>query len=175
MAKPKKATNRAKIPLDTSFGKRDRGRPKRVPPAWVRGCADSHRHWLEVNWNDLSIPLLRAQSEQEITNALQSRDSGKEAFLPLSPLILRVLKSPNFPKRNNSQIKFLADSIAGGGTVSPRRSRDICAKERAADVNRHSIVRYEYWIECSCGYQGRSENHGCKKCGAVLLKGSELM
>ena len=158
----------AKKSLDTFLGKRDRGRPKFVNPVWVRSCADNHRNWLERNWKDLSIPLLAAQSEQRITNALQSCDSGKEEFLPLVPLILRVLKSPNFPKRKNSQIKFLADSIAGGGTVTPRRSRDICAKERAADVNKHYIVRYEYWIECSCGYKGRSENQCCKKCGAVV-------
>lgn len=173
MRKRKKIKNIAKNPLDTFSGKRGRGRPGFVDPAWVRSCADNRRSWLEMNWNDLGISLLTAQSEQQITNALQSSDSGKEELLPLASLILKVLKFSRFPKRKNAQIKFLADSIAGGGKVSPRRSRDICAQQRAADAQRHQILRYEYWIECTCGYKGRSENHGCRKCGAVLY-GPEL-
>jgi hypothetical protein len=168
MRKSKNVKNMAKNPLDTFFRKRGRGRPGFVDPAWVRSCADNHRNWLERNWNDLGTLVLKAQSEQEITNALQSRDSGKEELLPLAPLILKVLNFPKFPKRKKAQIKFLADSIAGGGKVSPRRSRDICTKQRAADAKRNHILRYEYWIECSCGYKGRSEYHRCKKCGAVL-------
>src|SRR5437867_6072956 len=66
------------------------------------------------------------------------------------------------------QINFLADSLAGTGIVSPRRSRDICAAERAKEKRTHRIIRFEFYVECSCGYKGPSENHACRKCGATI-------
>jgi hypothetical protein len=155
-------------PLDRFSGKRARGRPPTIDPSWVRGSADRYRIWLERNWNEVRAPLLAAQTEQEVTNAFQSGESGREEFVPLVSVILGVLKDQKFPKRKKAQINFLADSIAGGEVVTPRRSRDICAEERKADAQRYMILRYEYWIECSCGYKGQSENHRCKRCGAVL-------
>lgn len=169
-----KSGNRAKIPLDKFSRNRERGRPSFVPPAHVRSCADNYRRLLEAGWNDLGEPLVAAETEQDVTSALQSVPLGYPHELSrLAPLILKVRKDPKFPKRKKAQINFLADSVAGGGVVTPRRSRDICAEERAADAHRHVILRYEYWIECSCGYKGRSENHRCRKCGAVLY-GPEL-
>lgn len=157
----------AENPLDKDSEKRGRGRPRTIDPSLLRGYADSCRHWLERNWNELGVRLLSAKTEEEISKALQKIDW--ENLIPRSPnLILEVLMESKFPKRRKAQIDFLADSIAGGGTVTPRRSRDICAQQRKADAQRHYILRYEYWIECSCGYAGRSENHRCKKCGAVL-------
>ena len=178
MRKSKKVKKKSQNSLDRFSGKRKRGRPPTIPPSFVRGTADSHRLWFERNWDELAEPLLTAWSEQEVTNALKRGDLGHEGYLRLSRVILTVLKDSKFPKRKKAQIKFLADSIAGGDVVTPRRSRDICAEERQADARRHTIVRYEYWIECSCGYKGRSENHSCKRCGAVLYlsnNGSEFI
>lgn len=153
----------------SSVGKRGRGRPASVDAAIVRNSADKYRIWLERSWNELGASLLTVETEQEIIDALQRALPGYDELPPLAPLILKVLREPNFPrKRKKAQIGFLADSIGGRGKVTPRRSRDICAEERIADAQRHRIIRYEYWIECSCGYKGRSENHLCRRCGAVL-------
>ena len=168
MSKRKTLIKTSNISLDTFLGKRPRGRPQTIPPAFVRGCADGNRIWLERNWDELKEPLLGAQTEQEVTNAFQNCGAGSENFFLLARVILSVLRDPKFPKLKKAQINYLADSIAGGYVVTPRRSRDICAEERKADANRHYIKRYEYWIECSCRYEGFSLNRCCKKCGAVV-------
>jgi hypothetical protein len=74
------------------------------------------------------------------------------------------LHDRKFPKRRQAQINFVADSLAGLGRIAPRRSRDICADERAKAKRAHHIIRYEVYVECSCGYKGRSRNHACPKC-----------
>lgn len=157
------------FPLNEFSRKRERGRPPIVPADLVRSCADNYRILLERGWNNLAEPLLAAETEQEVANILRTAALGYQHEISLlGPLIFQIKRDLKFPKRKKAQMNFLADSIAGGGKVTPRRSRDICAEERARDAQRHYIVRYEYWIECSCGYQGRSENHSCRKCGAVL-------
>ena len=166
---PMKDRNKAKIPLDRISGRRGRGRPPQINPAIVRSYADRLRLTLDRGWDQLGEPLMGAQNEQEIANAIKNGlPDCEHELLRFAPLILKVRKAQRFPKKRKAQINFLADSIGAGGTVTPRRSRDICAKERAADANRHVILRYEYWIECSCGYKGRSENHRCRRCGAIL-------
>jgi hypothetical protein len=178
MAKFKKVEKIAKNPVDRFSAKRSRGRPPTINPSFVRSNADNYRILLEPHWNELGALLMAAHTELEVANALQSCDLENEVSLRLASVILKVLRGPNFPRRKKAQINFLADSIGGGEVVTPRRSRDICAEQRKADAQRHLILRYEYWIECSCGYKGRSENHSCKKCGAVLYvasSNSELM
>jgi hypothetical protein len=45
--------------------------------------------------------------------------------------MLKVLRDREFPKRNKkARINFLADSLAAKGAVTPRTSRDICARAR---------------------------------------------
>ena len=159
----------AKIPLDRFWGRRERGRPPIVPAALVRSCADNYRISLERGWNNLAEPLSAAQTEQEVANVLRIAALGYQHDISiLAPLVFQIKRDPRFPQRKKAQINFLADSVAGGGVVTPRRSRDICAKERARDAQRHYIIRYEYWIQCSCGYEGHSENRRCKECGAVV-------
>jgi hypothetical protein len=168
MAKSRNALKTArKIFSDERQGP-GRGRPPKVNPSWVRGTADSYRWVLEQKWNDLGAHLLAAQTTEEVIHALQRCHLDNYFSPALVPVIRTVLTSPNFPRRRKAQVNFLADSIAAGTVVSPRRSRDICAEQRKADAQKHKILRYEYWIECSCGYKGFSENHSCKDCGATL-------
>jgi hypothetical protein len=161
--------NRVKNPLDRFSGKRDPGRPPIIEPALVRNYADRYRVWLERSWDQLGTTLLTAKTEQEVVSGLQRTLPGYDELPPLAPLILKVVNEPGFPKKQKkAQIGFLADSLGARGIVTPRRSRDICVEQRKTDAQRHYIMRHEYWVECSCGYKGVSENHSCKICGAVL-------
>jgi hypothetical protein len=168
MRKRKTTSTTLNIPLDTVSAKRRRGRPPTIPPVLVRTTADNDRNWLAENWGKLKGPLLAARTEQEIREAIQSAGPRFDDFLGRVHVILSVLGDPKFPKQDKAQINFLADSIAGGEVVTPRRSRDICAKQRKADAETHHILRHEYWIACSCGYEGPSVYLRCKKCGALL-------
>jgi hypothetical protein len=90
-------------------------------------------------------------------------------LITLADLILLVIKDPKFPKRKQeAQINFLADSIAGYGTFTPRSSRDICERERMRIKKTHRILAYEYYVRCSCGYEGPSRNHACPKCETTI-------
>ena len=101
-------------------------------------------------------------------------DFYKQEFVPtLAPLILKVLREPTFPKRRSAQIGFLADSLAARGRVSPRRSRDISARERTKKT--HQIVRRDYYIECTCGYEGPARYGACPGCGTDTVAGPEVL
>jgi len=44
------------------------------------------------------------------------------------------MKDPKFPKQDRqAQEEFIADSLAGDGRISIRRSRDICGDERTKE------------------------------------------
>jgi hypothetical protein len=108
-------------------------------------------------WEAAGEALLQASTDEEVVHAFEKAGiSYAEEFRRLTPLVLRVLRDNRFPVRRQAQIGFLADSLAGLGRVSPRRSRDICLAERAKERKRskHRILRREYYIECSCGYEG---------------------
>ena len=95
---------------------------------------------------------------------------GSNEFSPLASLILEVIQDPHFPKRQKARINFLADSVAGVGLVTPRRSRDICAEERAAKEDAKSathILRYGA-PRGMFVHRGHSENHACRDCGAKI-------
>jgi hypothetical protein len=172
MAKRKRALKSAQNPLDRFSTKRGRGRPIKVVASAVSGRAANYRGILPLIWNDLEVPLLKAETEDDVIQAFQIAQPGGNEFPALAPLILKVVKDPRFPKRRTARINFLADSVAGVGLVTPRRSRDICAEERAAKEEAQKapyIMRYEYYVECSCGYRGHSENHACHKCGAKIV------
>ena len=62
---------------------------------------------------------------------------------------------------------LLADSLAGRGSISPRRSRDICDQERKKKV--HYIIRQDYYIECTGRYKGPAFHRKCPKCGTDRL------
>lgn len=99
------------------------------------------------------------------------RTAYKDEFKHISSFLLSVVHDPDFPKRDReARINFLADSLAARGAVTPRTSRDICAKERAKQRSKaqHRILRHEYYVECSCGYKGPARDNACRKCGAEI-------
>jgi hypothetical protein len=75
-----------------------------------------------------------------------------------------------FPKKNfERKMRHLADSIAAEGFLTPRRCRDVCLEERKRQAQLGMILRREFYIECSCGYQGPAKGGGCLQCGTKRL------
>ena len=149
--------------------KRERGRPRHIDPRIVVDSADHYRTVFPQCWPKLGSRLLAAQSPEEVATAVREEAAGISASLaPFSELILKIVKNPKFPRaRSTSQIHFLADSLGGQGYITTRRSREICAEERAKKM--HFIVRREYYIECSCGYKGPALDGACRDCGTGEL------
>lgn len=170
MRQGQEAAKNTKIPLDKVLDKRDRGRPAQMPASEIRGRADHYGDILAGLWDGLWPVLQKAQTDQDVIDAFEKNPTlDTRKFVPnLANLIFRVLHERKFPKRRDAQIKFLADSIAGLGYIVPRSSRDICEKERAKARRAHHIIRYEVYVECSCGFQGQSRNHACPECGATV-------
>jgi hypothetical protein len=168
MTKHNKSSETRNGSIDKVSPKRGRGRPPRVSASSIKGHADNYRGILHNVWDRLWPRLSEAQTTDEVAAAFENATPGGSEFTPHAALILSVLKDSKFPKRQEARINFLADSTAGLGLVTPRRSRDICAQERAREKRTHHILRYEYYVECSCGYKGHSEDHACPKCGARI-------
>ena len=154
--------------LDTPEEKKRRGPKPRAVPTWLRGRADNWRNVLPHVWPKLWPALKKANTVDDVRDALEFAVPYKDYFISHPALILGILKDPKFPKTDRGRVNFLADSAAGFGEVSPRRSRDICAAERAAAKKVGQILRWEYYIECSCKYKGYSMGHACPDCGAKL-------
>ena len=166
MPKRKKARKTPKKALDTVSGKRPRGRPG-VRPSEISGRSYHYRLLFSQIWKDVGDALLKAQTEEEVVRAFDPWPSYKQDFAPISALVLKVLREQKFPKRRKPQINFLADSLAGRGWISPRRSRDICERERKKKVN--YIIRQDYYIECTCRYKGPALHGRCPRCGTDRL------
>jgi len=86
---------------------------------------------------------------------------------------LKIVNDPKFPKRAAAQIRYLADSLAGVEQVTPRRSRDIVAEER--NRIRHKIIRQDYYIACTCGYEGPALDGACRGCGTREIESRLLL
>ena len=174
MVEREKRSRRPKETLDTDLQKRGRGRPPKIPPSEVVARADDYREVLEAMWDKLWPPLSVAETKEDVSTAIQNADPYQRGqFVPSAALILAMVKDTKFPKRRQTRINYLADSLAASGVVTPRRSRDICAQERAKAQRATHIIRYEFYVECSCGYHGTSRNHACSKCGAPIPLGLE--
>lgn len=170
MPKRKKSAKKLQNPLDRSPQKRGRGRPYKIRASEVSGRAYNYRLIFNQTWDVLGEQLLKAMTEEEVLQAFE-RTSYKNEFAALASLILEVLRDQDFPKRDKeARINFLADSLAARGIVTPRTSRDICARQRAKERNKskYKILRHEFYIECSCGYKGPAQNDACRKCGAEI-------
>jgi hypothetical protein len=169
MTRHKESAERPQNWPDVAPKKRGRGRPPKVRPSEIKGRADNYRGILQNVWEQLWPALSEAQTEDDVIAALQNARPYDREFAAWASLFLAVLKERSFPRRQRARINFLADSLAGTGIVSPRRSRDICAAERAKEKRTHHIIRCEFYVECSCGYKGPSKDRACRKCGAAIL------
>jgi len=169
MAKRKKDAAKPQNPLDTFYGKRGRGRPG-VRASEIAGRSYNYRLIFSQIWDAVGGALLRATTEAEVIQAFEKDGRYTNEFRHIGPLILKVRSEKRFPKKREAQIGFLADSLAGLGRISPRRSRDICDAERAKQrkKSKHRILRQEYYVECSCGYKGPALDNACRVCGAEI-------
>jgi hypothetical protein len=169
--KSKQSQKNTEIPIDKVSRKKPRGRPPKIQPSWVRGRADNYRYTFGLIWPHIWPGLSTAQTQRDVIQSLTRQEVGPYALelIQMADLILQVVRDPKFPKRQRqAQINFMADSIGGHGLVTPRRSRDICERERARIERVYQILRYEYYVECSCGYKGVSRNHACAQCEAQI-------
>jgi hypothetical protein len=164
MPKRKKDRKMAKKPLDTVFGKRSRGRPG-VRKSEISGRSYNYRLIFSQIWKVVGDALMKAKAEEDVLRAFDLTPGYKQEFSPLASLILQVLNDPKFPKRPEPQRSFLADSLAGIGRISPRRARDICEQERKRQKKEHHIIRQDFYIECTCRYEGPALHGKCPKCG----------
>jgi len=151
----KKEIKELKKELDSLPGGFHKGRPPRVFAEDIVGRADNYRGIFEQVWSDLWPLLSKAKTEEETVKALQI---GAKVYYEKSDiwspkLVLSILRDPKFPKTRDAQVNFFADSLAGLGDITPRYSRDVCLKERARKKREHHILRFEFRIECSCGFQ----------------------
>jgi len=167
LASPESARMRARKGLDSNSPKR-RGPHRKIAPTTVLGRAENYRWILQQVWDSVWPSLSGAQSPEDIIKAMENARPYDREFVPCAAAILGILKEKRFPKRRKARANFIADSIAGIPNVSPRRSRDICVEERARRKRAHHIIRYEFYIVCSCGRKGHSINHACPKCGAEI-------
>jgi hypothetical protein len=178
MAKREKVFRNPQKMLDAFAEKRVRGRPYKIRASEVTGRAYNYRLIFSQTWEVVAEHLLSATTEDEVFRAFE-RTAHKDEFARIASLVLAVLHDPDFPKRDKeARINFLADSLAARGMVTPRTSRDICGKARAMERAKspHKIVRKEFYIECSCGYQGPARDNACRKCGAeIALSFEELL
>ncbi len=172
MAKQKEGVPKPINPLDTFSTKRPRGRPRKVNPSEIRGRADNYRRMLNQVWDSLWPLLAQAETDEDVIRAFDegAGSYGREFVPALAGLILEVMRERRFPERREPRINFLADSLAARGAARPRRSRDICADERAKQDNKspHKIIRKEFYIECECSYKGPALDDACRKCGAEI-------
>ncbi len=165
--KPAKKPEKA---LDTFSKRRARGRPASVDPSVLLGRAEDYHYQFGQVWKRLWPRLSHAQTDQDVIDAFVAEAQPYAPnFMPgLANLVTRVLRDPKFPKRHEAQIVFLADSLAGLSYVTPRSSRDICQRERIRVKRAHHIIRWEVYVECSCGFKGRSRDLACRKCGTEI-------
>jgi hypothetical protein len=160
---------RPKIPLDSTSEKARRGPKPNFPPGEVSTRADNYRGFLNNIWDRFWPKLSEAETEEEVISAFREAYSGFSDIVPARALmILQVKNERSFPKRRTARISFMADSLAGLEVVTARRSRDICAQERAQAKRAHKILRCEYYVECSCGYVGPSRDKACRGCGTTI-------
>ena len=162
--------------LDTFAVKRGRGRPQQIVRSWATGRAANYRTQLSQVWLNLSAPLIAARTVEQVVAAFQEHGQPYAGeFVPrMASDILALLRHPAFPTKAKARIGFLADSLGGRPSIAFRTSRDLCLKERAIERSTelakspHHICRKEFYVECSCGYEGPARDNACRKCGAPI-------
>jgi hypothetical protein len=171
MGKRRGTRKQAQKALDSVVARSARGRRPQVATDLILARSEHLQRNFDQMWNDLAPSLFSAQNAADVKRAFESdplRYNAIGAMPGWYTLIPQILRERTFPKTRDAQIKFLADSLAGWGEISPRRSRDLCAEARAHAGRETRILRYEFYVVCSCGYEGPSLDHACQKCGAHI-------
>lgn len=136
---------------------RKRGGQRRVDPEETLGRAEHFRQILGTSglWTRVCDPLLRAKTEADVLSAFGNVSEWEARPFRIGTMptvLLTTLNDRDFPKaRAEAQIAFLADSLAAEGSVTPRRSRQICREERrkrdadpegyyAESAAKHSVI-----------------------------------
>lgn len=147
--------------------------PKGVNRHIVYVNSTTLQNQLKLAWPELGSVLLASKSPEDITQAVANygKNLSQNSFAKYANLVLDIIQDRRFPqKRSKSQIMFLADSLAmPDGEITPRRCREICAEERKKEKTANRIIRRDYYIECTCGYEGPAYNDTCRKCGTSEL------
>ena len=160
---------RAKEALDR-ISLRPRGRPRKADSEAQLGSRaaayfDTFRFALPCLWDDLAT----AASDDDVVAAFDRADvRNYHELIRLAGLIRQVVHEKRFPNGLESRAKFLADSLAAGGTVAARTSRDSVGELRQKAERTGRIVRVEMHVWCSCGYEGESHRLACPKCKARI-------
>jgi hypothetical protein len=104
----------------TLFPENVAGGGQEFAPSEISGRAYNYRLIFSQIWNDMTDArgdnrkgvgdaVLKAQTEEEVIRAFDPWPSYQRDFEPMTSLILRVLRDPDFPKREReAQINFLA-------------------------------------------------------------------
>jgi hypothetical protein len=147
------------------------GPKEKIGRAEVANRAYDLKLTFEIAGNQLDWPkLVASKSTEEVEAAFETMDEGyRRKTLSRADLILKCLRDHQFPKLNRkAQEQFIAESLAGDGRISLRRSRDICQEERARKKRQGTILRREFYIVCSCEYEGPALHDTCPECGAEV-------
>jgi hypothetical protein len=169
MAATKNEKKKSQNLLDTFSEKARRGRPG-VPSEEIAGRAINMRYQFESQWEKIGEALLTATTPQAVNSLLTGTYLERDLVPHMARTVLDVMNDPKFPKRTKAQINFLADSLAALGSVSPRRSRDICTAERARKKKQNRIIRQDFYIECTCGYEGPAKHSKCPGCETAVAR-----
>lgn len=165
MPKKKKRSKKAQKGVDRFSEKARLGRPRIVGRSEAESRAYDYTLTFEQSWDSVKVALLRAKTESGFKKALEKAPYHvRDKFPPrLFPFIRKIRQDPKFPKTERAQKRFFAESLAGGGRISPRSSRDLCADLQKNPI--HIIKRRDYYIECTCGYEGPAKYGRCPGCG----------
>jgi hypothetical protein len=174
MPKQKKHEKKSSSLLDKDSEKKRKGRPG-VRREEIAGRAYHYGLVLSQCWPPIREEALEAKSVEDITATFKrAGEQYAYYFVPhQSATILEIVRDSKFPNREAAQIRYLADSLAGLGEISARRSRDIVAEER--NRIRHKIVRQDYYIACTCGYEGPALKGACQGCGTREVESTVLL
>jgi hypothetical protein len=149
-----------------------RGRKRRIHPEYVVRAANYLFKLLEfckdqIDWGKLEL----SKTEKEAATAIERVPPPyRERLNFWLAAIPEWAQEGKFPKTNlERKMRHLADSVAAEGFLTPRRCRDVCLEERKRQAQLGMILRREFYIECSCGYQGPAKGGGCRQCGTKRL------
>ena len=157
---------------DLTASEETRGRKRRIHPEYVVRAANYLFKLLEfckdqIDWGKLEL----AKTEKEAATAIERVPPPyRERLNFWLAAIPEWAQEGKFPKTNlERKMRHLADSVAAEGFLTPRRCRDVCLEERKRQAQLGMILRREFYIECSCGYQGPAKGGGCRQCGTKRL------